>query len=32
MDTLEIFGTEFTGVVGIKATDDNDQTKVYEPY
>lgn len=28
-DTLEIFGTEYTGVTGIKATDDNDQTKTY---
>ena len=28
-DTLEIFGTEYTGVTGIKATDDNNQTKVY---
>lgn len=28
-DTLEIFGDEFTGVTGIKATDDNDQTKTY---
>ena len=28
-DTLEIFGDEFTGVTGIKATDDNGQTKVY---
>lgn len=29
MDTLEIFGTEYTGVAGIKATDDNDQIKTY---
>lgn len=28
-DTLEILGDEFTGVTGIKATDDNDQTKIY---
>lgn len=28
-DTLEIFGDEFTGVTGIKATDDNNQTKTY---
>lgn len=28
-DTLEIFGTEYTGVTGIKATDDNDNTKIY---
>lgn len=28
-DTLEIFGTEYTGVTGIKATDDNNQTKTY---
>ena len=28
-DTLEIFGTEYTGVAGIKATDDNDQIKTY---
>lgn len=28
-DTLEIFGEEFTNVAGIKATDDNDQIKVY---
>lgn len=28
-DTLEIFGTEYTGVAGIKATDDNNQTKTY---
>ncbi len=28
-DTLEIFGTEYTGVTGIKATDSNSQTKVY---
>lgn len=28
-DTLEIFGVEYTGVAGIKATDDNDQIKTY---
>lgn len=28
-DTLEIFGTEFTGVTGFKATDSNSQTKTY---
>jgi len=28
-DTLEIFGTEYTNVAGIKATDDNNQTKTY---
>lgn len=28
-DTLEIFGVEYTGVTGIKATDDNDQIKTY---
>lgn len=28
-DTLEIFGTEYMGVTGIKATDDNGQTKTY---
>ena len=28
-DTLEIFGTEYTGVAGIKATDDNNQIKTY---
>ncbi len=28
-DTLEVFGTEYTGVTGIKATDDNGQTKTY---
>lgn len=28
-DTLEIFGTEYTGVVGIKATDDQSGTKTY---
>ena len=28
-DTLEIFGTEYTSVTGIKATDDNNQTKIY---
>lgn len=29
LDTLEIFGTEYTGVTGIKATDDQSGTKVY---
>ena len=29
LDTLEIFGDEFTNVAGIKATDDNNQTKTY---
>lgn len=28
-DTLEIFGTEYSGVTGIKATDDQSGTKVY---
>ena len=28
-DTLEIFGTEYSGVTGIKATDSNNQTKTY---
>lgn len=28
-DTLEIFGVEYTGVTGIKATDDNDAIKTY---
>lgn len=28
-DTLEIFGTEYTGVTGVKATDSNNQTKTY---
>ena len=28
-DTLEIFGTEYSGVTGIKATDDNDNVKTY---
>lgn len=28
-DTLEIFGTEYTGVAGVKATDDEAGTKVY---
>ena len=28
-DTLEIFGSEFTGVTGIKATDNNSATKTY---
>ena len=29
LDTLEIFGDEFTGVTGIKATDNNNQVKTY---
>lgn len=29
MDTLEIFGDEFTGVTGIKATNDNDETVIF---
>ena len=29
LDTLEVFGTEYTGVAGFKATDDNDQIKTY---
>ena len=29
LDTLEVFGTEYTGVAGIKATDDNGNTKTY---
>lgn len=29
LDTLEVFGTEYTGVAGFKATDDNDQVKTY---
>lgn len=29
LDTLEIFGDEFTNVAGIKATDDNNQIKTY---
>lgn len=28
-DTLEVFGREYTGVAGIKATDNNGQTKTY---
>lgn len=28
-DTLEVFGTEFTGVTGIKAYDENSQIKTY---
>ena len=28
-DTLEIFGTEYTGVAGVKATDSNSGTKTY---
>lgn len=28
-DTLEIFGTEYSGVTGIKATDSNNTTKTY---
>ena len=29
LDTLEIFGDEYTGVAGFKATDDNGNTKTY---
>lgn len=29
LDTLEIFGDEFTNVTGIKATNDNDETVVF---
>lgn len=29
LDTLEIFGDEFTGVAGFKATDDNNNIKTY---
>ena len=29
LDTLEVFGTEYTNVAGFKATDDNNQTKTY---
>jgi hypothetical protein len=29
LDTLEVFGVEYTGVAGIKATDDNGNTKTY---
>lgn len=29
LDTLEVFGTEYTNVAGFKATDDNDQIKTY---
>lgn len=29
LDTLEIFGTEYTNVTGIKATDDNDNVLTY---
>lgn len=29
LDTLEIFGTEYSGVTGVKATDSNNQTKTY---
>lgn len=29
LDTLEIFGDEFTNVAGIKATNDNDETVVF---
>ena len=29
LDTLEVFGTEYTNVAGFKATDDNSQTKTY---
>ena len=28
-DTLEIFGSEFTNVTGIKATNDNDETIIF---
>ena len=28
-DTLEIFGTEYTGVTGIKATNDNDEVVIF---
>lgn len=28
-DTLELFGAEFTGVTGVKATDSNNQAKTY---
>ena len=28
-DTLEIFGAEYSGVTGIKATDSNSQVKTY---
>ena len=28
-DTLEVFGREWTGVAGFKATDDNGQPKTY---
>lgn len=28
-DTLQIFDTEFTGVTGVKATDNNNQVKTY---
>lgn len=29
LDTLEIFGTEYTDVTGIKATDDNNNVLTY---
>ena len=29
MDTLEVFGVEYTNVTGIKATDDNGDIKTY---
>lgn len=29
LDTLEVFGTEYTNVAGFKATDDNDTIKTY---
>ena len=29
LDTLEVFGTEYTNVAGFKAYDDNDQVKTY---
>lgn len=28
-DNLQIFGDEFTGVTGIKATNDNDETVIF---
>ena len=29
VDTLEIFGTEYTGVTGIKATNDSDEVIIF---
>lgn len=29
LDTLEIFGDEFTNVTGIKATNDNDEVVIF---